>query len=289
MIHSYPDIYNLGHRAVEELLSGPVVVQEKVDGSQLSFSVVNGVLEFRSKGREFFAATADKMFVPAVETVVAIADKLIPNAIYRGEALSKPKHNVLAYARVPIGGIVLFDVEFSGQHYVVPEELADIAKSLGLEAVPLFHRGNISAEQIEALLSLTSFLGGTKIEGVVIKNYARFTTDKKVMMGKYVSEVFKETHKIEWKAGPDFMTTVVNSLRTEARWQKSVQHLRDDGKLEGSPRDIGPLIRAVLDDVLKEEQESLKDILFKHYWKEIAKGLSSGFPGWYKEQLREAK
>jgi hypothetical protein len=29
-IHSYPSIYNFGHRAVASLLTGPVYVQEKV-------------------------------------------------------------------------------------------------------------------------------------------------------------------------------------------------------------------------------------------------------------------
>jgi len=30
--HSYPKIYNLGHRAIRDLLEDPVVVEEKVDG-----------------------------------------------------------------------------------------------------------------------------------------------------------------------------------------------------------------------------------------------------------------
>jgi len=33
---SYPSIYNLGHRYLGDLLDGPVVVEEKVDGSQFS-------------------------------------------------------------------------------------------------------------------------------------------------------------------------------------------------------------------------------------------------------------
>lgn len=32
-IHSYPNIYNLGHRAVTDLLGLEVIVEEKVDGS----------------------------------------------------------------------------------------------------------------------------------------------------------------------------------------------------------------------------------------------------------------
>ncbi len=32
--HSYPSIYALGHRAVKEILTTPVLVQEKMDISQ---------------------------------------------------------------------------------------------------------------------------------------------------------------------------------------------------------------------------------------------------------------
>ena len=37
--HSYPQIYALGHRYITELLLDPVLVEEKIDGSQFSFGV----------------------------------------------------------------------------------------------------------------------------------------------------------------------------------------------------------------------------------------------------------
>lgn len=51
MINSYPSIYSLGHRYISELFSGPVVIQEKIDGSQFSFGNLNGKLFCRSKGQ----------------------------------------------------------------------------------------------------------------------------------------------------------------------------------------------------------------------------------------------
>ena len=36
----------------------------------------------------------------------------------------------------------------------------------------------------------------------------------------------------------DMIALLIQELTTPARWQKAVQHLREDGKLEGSPRDI---------------------------------------------------
>jgi hypothetical protein len=35
--HSYSSIYALGHKALAELFMEPVLIEEKVDGSQFSF------------------------------------------------------------------------------------------------------------------------------------------------------------------------------------------------------------------------------------------------------------
>ena len=39
MIHSYPSIYALGHKAVADIFNEPVLVEEKVDGSQFGFGI----------------------------------------------------------------------------------------------------------------------------------------------------------------------------------------------------------------------------------------------------------
>ena len=53
--HSYPSIYNLGHKAVVDILNWPVMVQEKVDGSQFSFGVDDdGSILIRSKGATMY-------------------------------------------------------------------------------------------------------------------------------------------------------------------------------------------------------------------------------------------
>lgn len=57
MIHSYSSIYALGHKALEDLLKTPVLVEEKLDGSQFSFGVYinqegERLLKCRSKGAD---------------------------------------------------------------------------------------------------------------------------------------------------------------------------------------------------------------------------------------------
>ena len=203
----------------------------------------------------------------------------------------KPKHNTLAYSRVPKKHIILFDVMTAPEVYLTPAEKRVEADRLGLECVPCFHEGTatLTAGVAETLLQMDSILGGTKVEGFVVKNYALFTPDKKIAIAKYVSEAFKEKHQHEWKkTNPtqnDVVVHLIGELKTPARWQKAVQHLRDDGKLTETPQDIGALLKEIQADVLKEEAGEIKESLFKHFWPQIARGIIGGAPEWYKEQV----
>ncbi len=291
-IGAYPSIYQLGHRAIATILDGEVVVQEKVDGSQFSFERrENDELVCRSKGAQINVEEPEKMFARAVEVVKDL--DLVPGWVYRAEYLQKPKHNTLAYDRIPLQHLALFDVQSGIETYETPGTVSREAGRLGISGVPTLLLGRISSlEDLKTLLKITSFLGGQLIEGVVIKRYDAFTPDKKVMLAKYVSEAFKEKHRSEWKVRnpntKDVILTLTEELRTEARWQKAVQYLREAGQLEGSPKDIGALIKEVGEDVLKEEEEQITAVLFKHAWPKIRRGLTIGLPEWYKERLAES-
>lgn len=102
MIPAYGKIHALGHLRIRELLSGLVVVQEKVDGSQFSFAMLEDGLHCWSKGREIFLDAPDKMFAAGVDYVKSIQDLLVPGYIYRAEYLRIPKHNALSYSRIPV-------------------------------------------------------------------------------------------------------------------------------------------------------------------------------------------
>lgn len=308
--HSYGSLYNLGHRAVARLTDGPVIVQEKVDGSQFSFGkfevlddhhVMDGwtgdyELRIRSKGAVMNIDAPEKMFSKAAETVKGLADKLHPGWTYRGEYLRVPKHNTLAYDRHPVGHIILFDIATDEETYLDPESVRREAERLGLEAVTELHKGMVTLDQLRHIIDNTvSALGGQKIEGVVLKplNYDIFGPDKKVLMGKFVSEAFKETHSKVWKennpTNKDIVARVAEGLRTPARWAKAVQHLREAGQIQDSPRDIPALFKEVNQDILKEETEAIKEALFKHAWPHISRGVTAGLPEWYKEQLLKAQ
>ena len=544
--HSYPSIYAMGHKALGELLLDPVLVEEKVDGSQFSFGLfpdypINGGFRARSKGAELNLLAPEKMSAKAVE--VFTTSPLHPGWTYRAEYLMKPKHHTMAYDRVPLGHLAIFDINTGHERYLSYERKAEEAARLGLDVVPRIFSGMVTdAGQFRAWLETISFLGGGLIEGVVVKNYcvtpehktltasldwvpvgdlnvgdelvafsdegvgplrsryyqsskveqasraiaevleiifsdgstlhctenhpllvhpcgktqyvwreagyllgnesvsrfvrpwnridsyeagylaaifdgeghmlhrqrslrsgvveigfsqnpgvvadtvlgylndmgfrwasskpgnssagkyyllggktaamsflgttrpkrflekfsidrlggiksrytetlqiaairsiglkeivelqtssgtyftdglashnSRFGPDKKALMGKFVSERFKEVHKGEWRkenpTSKDIIDQLVKAYRSPARWQKAVQHLREAGRLEGSPRDIGALIKEVPMDIEKECMEEIKELLWAWAWPKVRRGITAGLAEWYKEEL----
>lgn len=292
--HSYPSIFNLGHRALNPLLEVPLNIEEKVDGSQFSFGRFGDEVKVRSKGQQMVIDAPEKMFAQAVETVLTL--ELHDGWTYRAEYLQKPKHNTLCYDRIPAKHIILFDVNTAEATYLSYEEKAQEAARLGLEVVPLLAQcDKLDMDTFRELLQSDSVLGNTKIEGVVIKptDYGVFGPDKKCLMAKFVSETFKEKHSTAWKAANPGMSDVIHNLTeqlaTEARWRKAIQIQRELGALEDSPRDIGLLLKTVGKDILKEEEEFIREALWKYAWPKIQRGVTAGFSEWYKMQLAEAQ
>jgi hypothetical protein len=292
---SYPSIYNLGHRAIANLLDGPVLVEEKVDGSQFSFGKdFDGALRVRSKGAVMYIDAPEKMFNKAIAAVGEVAHLLVPGWTYRGEYLAKPKHNTLAYDRVPRNHIIIFDINTGLQTYLDHATKAKEASRLGFETVPLLACGTISSlDTFRGFLDQESILGGQKIEGVVVKpfNYDLLGQDKKVLFGKFVSEHFKEVHQRTWKeehatkGSNDILAILAQQYTTPARWAKAVQHLAEAGLIEDSPKDIGKLMAEVPQDVAKECEEEIKEQLYKWAWPQMRRLVTRGLPEWYKEQL----
>jgi len=231
---------------------------------------------------------------------------------FYGEYLQKPKHNVLAYERTPKDNIILFSVKV-GQNFVNNyDEIVTYGNFLGFEVVPLLYRGILDAipglssinengeplvcpsryEFIKAMISnTTSKLGNQIIEGVVIKNYKEFHfmcgSNPSPCFGKYVREDFKEKLHKEWGqiSGKSALQEFIDGFRAEARWQKAVQHLRDKGELENSPRDIGKLMKEVHTDIIEEESLGIKAWLYNYFVKDIKRKATAGLPEWYKDQL----
>ena len=297
--HSPGSIYTLGHKAVTDIFKVPVQIQEKVDGSFFAFGLFpeidlgEGPLRIRSKGAVMHPDAPEKMFTKAAEAVKARLHLLREGWQYRGEYLAKPKHNSLAYDRAPKSNIILFDVCTGEEDYLPYEDLVVEAARLDLEVVPqlkVYEAGGGSLTSLQSLLDTTSILGGQKIEGVVIKPLTPlYGVDKKLLMGKFVSEAYKEVHSKAWKEGnptsKDIIALLGDKYNTPARWNKAIQHMREAGLINDDLTDIGKIMKEIPEDVLKEEGEAMKEEMWRWAWPHIRRNLSRGFPAFYKEML----
>ena len=288
MIKTFPKIFTIGTNYILDIFKEPVEITEKIDGSQFNFGKIDGELVMFSKGNRQFAEKPDKLFDEAVNYIVSIQDRLPDNTMFHAEYLRKPHHNTLTYDRTPKNHLILFGVSdttdaFDDRYFLWAEKL-------DIEAVPILYEGMVNnADELMAFLERQSILGNTTIEGVVVKNYQRKWLiggyPMPIMCGKFVSEKFKEKHGKEWKTGKNKLDAFFQSFRTEARWLKSIQHLRDDGQLEYKPRDIGKLIKAIQEDIVGEERVAIMEFLYNLHKPKFLRIAIAGFPEWYKEWL----
>lgn len=292
MIKSFPKIHTFGKRHVTNIWQHDLEITEKVDGSQIAWGRVDGRLYIRSKGVQIFPEKCDNLFIGAVNHILNKEDKLPEDIVFYAENLQTKHHNVLDYGRIPKNHLALFGASDKyGNFFSDYRKWADI---LDIDVVPVLFSGKVeNISQLIQFLETDSFLGNTKIEGFVAKAYGveyilgGVIID--IMCAKYVSEKFKEKHDAKIKSNnPGLLfEEFKESFCTEARWRKSIQHLRDDGLLENDPRDIGKLIRAINEDIVEEELEGIKNWLWNHFRKDILRKSTAGFPEFYKSYLLE--
>lgn len=295
-VNHYGKVYHHAHPMLRgELFDGTFIVQEKVDGSQISWGVTeDGELLVNSRNQKIYLDNVEGMFANGVNALQALKDKFTPGYVYRGEYLSKPKHNHVAYDRVPEHHIIMFDIMTELEAYLPPVAVADEAARVGMEVVPTFFDGftapsRASMEEIREFLTSTPVLGGPLMEGVVIKNYTNYGRDGKILKGKLVNEKYLERAKTEGNkvSGHDITDQVAAMFNKENKWLKAVQHLKEEGSIIGAPEDIGKLMKEINCDLREEEEEVIKNALFKWAWPNISRQVVRGFPEWYKAQLEE--
>lgn len=291
---SFPKILHIGDKQILDLFDGPVEITEKLDGSQLGFGRIDGELFVRSKGQELDLEDPNKMFKKAVEYVKTIADKIPDNYTFYGEYLEKPKHNTLAYERIPKNHIALFGVYDSKERqfhdYEAIKKYADL---FDVDAIPVFILDKPTPEAILTLVKdKVSYLGGQHIEGVVVKAYKPWMflgqIPLSVMSGKYVTEAFKEVHQQNWRkehTGKGKLEVLLSNYNSQARWNKAIHYYRDVGLLMGNPTDIGPILGQIRKDLHEEEKENFKEQLWKIYKEAFYATGTRGFPQYYKELL----
>lgn len=290
-------IFTLGDKYTDGIFLGPVQVTEKVDGSQFNFGYnEKDGLWMLSKGSTVHLGDNNKLFHPAAEHVHKMYSegRLVEGWSYHGETLHSRTHNTLTYERIPRNNIALYGIiKADGTHVSKHAELKLEADAIDVDVVALIYEGEVenwSEDLLNTWLKRTSALGAEQIEGFVIKNYAREIFVGGQLFGltqaKFVSEAFKERHSTAWPTNNKSpLVKIGEMVRTEARWQKAIQKLRDSGEQEQHPRDIGKLLRILHTDIEEEDKEVIKEKLWNEFSKDIKRAAVRGFPEAYKHYL----
>ena len=280
-------------------------VQEKIDGSQFSFMLEDGVLRCKSRKVDIVYSVvdgevvADSSWKGAIQNLINNIDQIAPGIIYRGEVLRSHRHNKICYNRAPKGNLVLFEVEsVDGKFLTNSTSLANIASQLGVDYAPFIGSVKSLSEYtdeafMDHLENSESVLGG-RMEGVVLKSFQgswygyRDGTSVLIYPSiKFVCPEFMErTHKkTKGKSSiQDYIKDLGDSLKNTNRWDKAIQHLRESGELTGTVKDIGPLIKEIHTDISLEEDADLIKLL-KRVRKHVLKKSTKGFAEYYKNML----
>lgn len=291
-LESYPKILQVGDPLIKQLFEDEVIVEEKIDGSQFrAWFDSEGKAKFGSKAVNYNEFNPpDKMFLPAILSAEKhFAEKNFTDAFFVFEFLGKPKQNTLTYSRAPKDFLVLLDANVKGT-WLSRQKKEELASELGLECVPLLHVGKVKDnEELKTFLERESFLGGTTVEGIVVKNYQKLH-DIAFMLGaplfgKFVREEFRELNRENWGTGVPIEEKIMKHFPPEPRWRKAVQHLREQGQLGNGVKDIGKLIVEVERDFEEECKEAVKGILWEEYAHRLVTASRAGFAEWFKQEL----
>ena len=151
----------------EALLSGEVVIEEKVDGANIGFSTgEDGELRVQNRGSYLDPGHAHPQFRPLWAWLRTrespLVDGLGPDRMLFGE-WCYAVHSV-SYERLP-DWFLGFDVyDRSAGKFWDSARRDALLSSLSLHPAPRIARGHFSLEGIERLLSSTSQVGGSTIE-----------------------------------------------------------------------------------------------------------------------------
>jgi ATP-dependent RNA circularization protein (DNA/RNA ligase family) len=186
---------------VEALLSGEVVVEEKVDGANVGFSTSEeGVVRVQNRGKYLSPDVAHPQFKPLFGWLAsrrdALAAALHPGLMLFGE-WCYATHSV-RYDRLP-DWFLGFDVYDRERRVFWSSSARDaLLAGLGLASVPHLARGRFALEALEALMG-TSGVGSAPMEGLVVRREREGET---VARAKLVRASFTQSIDEHWSRGP---------------------------------------------------------------------------------------
>jgi ATP-dependent RNA circularization protein (DNA/RNA ligase family) len=190
----------LSDAEVDDLLSGQVVVEEKLDGANLGLSAVRGRIRAQNRG-DYLREPYGGQFSRLAEWLAWREDSLVnalgDNLIAFGEWCAA-RHSI-EYDRLPDWWL-LFDVyDRSVGKFWSTIRRDRFARDLDLRVVPEIHRGSVSLLELVSDLEAASRFGSRCMEGLVVRR-----EDEQWLLGraKLVHSDFSQTIDEHWRSRP---------------------------------------------------------------------------------------
>ena len=261
-VTKYQHVERMGSENVEGLLDvapdESIVVQEKIDGANLSVWMDGDRLCIASRNREL-SGDDDGEFRGAVGYVrghEGIRQVLTenPDWILRGEFLVK--HTVV-YSPGAWNKFYVFDVQTKDGAYVPLWGYHELLWVHDVSLVPYiaeFHGIAPTLVELQEMAAQPSDLGAPKREGVVVKRYGFVNKFGRTQWGKVVNEEFAEVHKLEQCTEKDPVEVrFVARCVTNDLIRKTIGKIEDNHGRRFETRDIPELLGRVWYDAFQEE------------------------------------
>ena len=298
-IKKYTDIVRYGKASTRDVLQvGDIIsITEKIDGANASFTYdVDNPLGVSCYSRRLPLTNDNTLrgfYGWVSDNIVPIKEKLNPRYRYIGEWLVSHK---IQYQEDRYNQFYMFSIwDEETEQYLSDDIVISEAERLGLKTVEYFYRGEfISYEHMSSFIGKSNM---TKVpnmgEGIVVKNSNYFDNFGKQVFVKLVSEKFAEVQKQKLPKNPNINekeVAIIKSILTKPRVEKLMLKLVDEGLMNKDDfviENMGKLLKLlgnrVLEDMIKEEKDTLANIEEQFLKKQIGKIL----PLTLKEVLKE--
>lgn len=273
-LRKYNSIERFGKSDTTDAIIGKkIVVMEKLDGANASFTYNGEEIGFFSRNNELNEENRLRGFYDwGLKTLDVYS--LNEDYTYYGEWLVS---HYVKYAPEAYLEFYLFDIfDKKSESYVDFEIVKSEAERIGLKMPKVFFEGVVNSIE-----ELNQYVGMSDIaleygEGIVVKNYNYPTKHGTHAFVKIVSEKFKEVKGIKQKpltSSTDSLDLFISSVLTEARVRKLIEKKIDLGLLpeELSISDTGTVLKALGADIVNDIIEEELDVLLSTLKKKISK------------------
>lgn len=253
---TYPKIHRLGKEETDGILDAEFVVQEKVDGANVSIFMLDGKVRCGTRTRMLPEDESFNGFQEAVLANGRVAEFLQENpaVILYGEWLVK---HTITYNEEAYKKIYLFDMfSKTKEVFLEQETVKHTAAKLGFEYPHIFAEGKLTEEQI------TEYVGKSILapagEGVVVKAKEFVNKFGDHCYAKVVHQKFKESNAIVFGGNNKHSETywemyVVNKYCTTARVRKIMQKLQAETDHRLDMKETPQIAGTCYHDLITEE------------------------------------